>query len=69
MTYHISKPIRNEKPESAPAVKEKMICSEECELITVSQAIQGRLEVTSSHIYFWDTQHANNPGVTLSFPG
>lgn len=28
--------------------------SEDCELITIVAVIQGRLEVTTQHIYFYD---------------
>ena len=34
--------------------QEKLVLQEECELITVMEVIKGRLEVTTSHIYFFD---------------
>lgn len=34
--------------------KEKLVLSEECELITIVAVVQGRLEVTTYHIYFYD---------------
>ncbi|KAM4705340.1 neurobeachin-like protein 2 [Rhinophrynus dorsalis] len=34
--------------------KEKLVISEECELITILAVIPGRLEVTTQHIYFYD---------------
>ncbi|KAG2465108.1 NBEL2 protein, partial [Polypterus senegalus] len=34
--------------------KEKLVISEDCELITIVAVIQGRLEVTTHHIYFYD---------------
>ncbi|XP_069051092.1 neurobeachin-like protein 2 [Lepisosteus oculatus] len=34
--------------------KEKLVLSEECELITIVAVIQGRLEVTTHHLYFYD---------------
>lgn len=34
--------------------KEKLVLSEECELITIVAVVQGRLEVTTHHIYFYD---------------
>ncbi|XP_059178496.1 neurobeachin-like protein 1 [Physella acuta] len=33
---------------------EKLIISADCELITVTDDIKGRLEVTSTHVYFFD---------------
>ena len=38
------------------------MCTEECDLITASQAVKGRLEVTTSHVYFWDLDHPSDPG-------
>ncbi|KAK2529592.1 Nbeal1 [Columba guinea] len=35
--------------------KEKLILSEDCELITVIDVIPGRLEITTQHIYFFDS--------------
>ncbi|XP_018596219.2 neurobeachin-like protein 2 isoform X1 [Scleropages formosus] len=34
--------------------KEKLILSEDCELITIIAVVPGRLEVTTHHIYFYD---------------
>uniref|UniRef100_A0A663LWM3 Neurobeachin-like protein 2 n=1 Tax=Athene cunicularia TaxID=194338 RepID=A0A663LWM3_ATHCN len=34
--------------------KEKLILSEDCELVTVIDVIPGRLEITTQHIYFFD---------------
>ncbi|XP_072010630.1 neurobeachin-like protein 2 isoform X2 [Engystomops pustulosus] len=34
--------------------KEKLVISEDCELITIMAVIAGRLEVTTQHIYFYD---------------
>ncbi|KAM6967984.1 neurobeachin-like protein 2 [Aplochiton taeniatus] len=34
--------------------KEKLILSEECELITIVAVVTGRLEVTTHHLYFYD---------------
>ncbi|KAM9307763.1 neurobeachin-like protein 2 [Gastrophryne carolinensis] len=34
--------------------REKLMISEDCELITVVDVIPGRLEVTTQHIYFYD---------------
>ena len=43
------------QPEEQKEVRqqqEKLVLQEECELITVMEVIKGRLEVTTSHIYF-----------------
>ncbi|XP_058230531.1 neurobeachin-like protein 2 isoform X2 [Hemibagrus wyckioides] len=34
--------------------KEKLVLSEDCELITIEAVVMGRLEVTTHHIYFFD---------------
>uniref|UniRef100_A0AAY4CST8 Neurobeachin-like protein 2 n=1 Tax=Denticeps clupeoides TaxID=299321 RepID=A0AAY4CST8_9TELE len=34
--------------------KEKLILSEDCELITIVSVVPGRLEVTTHHLYFYD---------------
>ncbi|XP_060777738.1 neurobeachin-like protein 2 isoform X2 [Neoarius graeffei] len=34
--------------------KEKLVLSEDCELITIVAVVMGRLEVTTHHIYFYD---------------
>lgn len=34
--------------------KEKLVLSEDCELITIIDIIPGRLEITTQHIYFYD---------------
>ncbi|XP_036393977.1 neurobeachin-like protein 2 isoform X2 [Megalops cyprinoides] len=34
--------------------KEKLVLSEDCELITIVAVVPGRLEVTNHHIYFYD---------------
>ncbi|XP_077792798.1 neurobeachin-like protein 2 [Podarcis muralis] len=35
--------------------REKLVISEDCELITIVAVIPGRLEVTTQHIYFYDS--------------
>ncbi|XP_020371025.1 neurobeachin-like protein 2 isoform X1 [Rhincodon typus] len=37
-----------------PSQKEKLVISEECELITIVAVVPGRLEITTQHIYFYD---------------
>lgn len=33
--------------------EEKLVLQEECELVTIMEVVKGRLEVTTSHIYFF----------------
>lgn len=51
-TYFFFFFCRDEKDEQSQ--KEKLILSENCELITVIDVIPGRLEVTTQHLYFFD---------------
>lgn len=50
--FTLSCTIRVEGEEESQ--KEKLVLSEECELITIVAVVQGRLEVTTHHIYFYD---------------
>ncbi|ESO94157.1 hypothetical protein LOTGIDRAFT_232423 [Lottia gigantea] len=34
--------------------KEKLVFSEDCDLVTLVEVIKGRLEVTTTHVYFFD---------------
>ncbi|MGH0127029.1 UNVERIFIED_CONTAM: hypothetical protein FKN15_030295 [Acipenser sinensis] len=50
--------------------KEKLVISEDCELITIVAVIQGRLEVTTQHIYFYDgstEKEETEEGIGLDF--
>uniref|UniRef100_A0A672TUV8 Neurobeachin-like protein 2 n=1 Tax=Strigops habroptila TaxID=2489341 RepID=A0A672TUV8_STRHB len=47
--------------------KEKLILSEDCELITVIDVIPGRLEITTQHIYFFDGSFEKEEGVGFDF--
>uniref|UniRef100_A0A8C2U2G2 Neurobeachin like 1 n=1 Tax=Coturnix japonica TaxID=93934 RepID=A0A8C2U2G2_COTJA len=47
--------------------KEKLILSENCELITVIDVIPGRLEVTTQHVYFYDGSSEKEEGVGFDF--
>ncbi|XP_069053303.1 neurobeachin-like protein 1 isoform X1 [Lepisosteus oculatus] len=47
--------------------KEKLVISEDCELITVMDVISGRLEVTTQHIYFYDGSVEKEEGVGYDF--
>uniref|UniRef100_A0A665UCL4 Neurobeachin-like protein 2 n=1 Tax=Echeneis naucrates TaxID=173247 RepID=A0A665UCL4_ECHNA len=43
-----------ESPRKDESQKEKLVLSEDCELITIVAVVPGRLEVTTHHIYFYD---------------
>ncbi|XP_060137891.1 neurobeachin-like protein 1 [Zootoca vivipara] len=47
--------------------KEKLVFSEDCELITVINVIPGRLEVTTQHIYFYDGSIEKEEGIGFDF--
>ncbi|XP_028924584.1 neurobeachin-like protein 1 isoform X1 [Ornithorhynchus anatinus] len=47
--------------------KEKLILSEDCELITFIDVIPGRLEVTTQHIYFHDSSIEKEDGIGFDF--
>nr|XP_054753108.1 neurobeachin-like protein 1 [Lytechinus pictus] len=41
--------------EHGETVKEKVVISEECQLITLVDVIPGKLDITTTHVYFYDT--------------
>ena len=43
--------------------EEKLILLEECDLVTVLDVVKGRLEVTTSHIYFFDCTPNKEEGI------
>uniref|UniRef100_A0A8D0HAD2 Neurobeachin like 2 n=1 Tax=Sphenodon punctatus TaxID=8508 RepID=A0A8D0HAD2_SPHPU len=46
--------LDNQAEPKEPTQREKLVISEDCELITIVAVIQGRLEVTTQHVYFYD---------------
>ncbi|XP_041374666.1 neurobeachin-like protein 1 [Gigantopelta aegis] len=42
--------------------KEKLVISEDCDLITLVSVVQGRLEVTTTHVYFFDLSPVKEEG-------
>ncbi|XP_078323505.1 neurobeachin-like protein 1 isoform X4 [Crassostrea virginica] len=54
----ISTDLRNNEPQG----KEKLIIAEDCELVTMVDVIKGRLEVTTSCIYFFDCSSNREEG-------
>ncbi|XP_077175319.1 neurobeachin-like protein 1 isoform X2 [Paroedura picta] len=60
-------PSTNMDEKEEQSQKEKLVLSEDCELITVINAIPGRLEVTNRHIYFYDGSTEKEEGVGSDF--
>lgn len=54
------KPSRAEMEEASQ--KEKLILSEDCELVTIVDVVPGRLELTTQHIYFYDSSQEKEEG-------
>ncbi|XP_061165431.1 neurobeachin-like protein 1 isoform X2 [Saccostrea echinata] len=54
----ISTDLRNNEPQG----KEKLVLSEDCELVTLVDVVKGRLEVTTSNIYFFDCSSNREEG-------
>lgn len=50
---------RNNEPQG----KEKLVLSEDCELVTLVDVIKGRLEVTTLNIYFFDCSSNREEGM------
>ncbi|KAK3083537.1 hypothetical protein FSP39_025014, partial [Pinctada imbricata] len=42
--------------------KEKLVLSEECDLVTMMNVVKGRLEVTTSYVYFFDCSQNREEG-------
>lgn len=42
--------------------KEKLVLTEECELVTLVEVVTGRLEVTTTHVYFFDCSSQKEDG-------
>ncbi|KAM6945740.1 LOW QUALITY PROTEIN: neurobeachin-like protein 1 [Aplochiton taeniatus] len=47
--------------------KEKLVFLEDCELVTVVDVVPGRLELTTQHIYFYDSSQEKDEGVGHDF--
>ncbi|XP_037379777.1 neurobeachin-like protein 1 isoform X1 [Talpa occidentalis] len=61
----ITKANNDEKEEQDQ--KEKLVLSEDCELITIIDIIPGRLEITTQHIYFHDGSIEKEDGAGFDF--
>ncbi|XP_066543971.1 neurobeachin-like protein 1 isoform X1 [Amia ocellicauda] len=57
----------NNLNEAEQSQKEKLVISEDCELITVMDVIAGRLEITTQHVYFYDSSVEKEEGVGYDF--
>ena len=44
--------------------KEKLVITEECEMVVMMEVIKGRLEITTSNIYFFDTSPNKEDGAS-----
>ncbi|KAM5229140.1 neurobeachin-like protein 1 isoform 2-T2 [Ctenodactylus gundi] len=55
----------NEKEEQDQ--KEKLILTEDCELITIIDVIPGKIEITTQHIYFYDGSIEKEDGIGFDF--
>lgn len=51
LTLSLSPPRAEPKEQNQ---REKLVVSEDCELITTVAVVPGRLEVTTQHVYFYD---------------
>ncbi|XP_028319544.1 neurobeachin-like protein 1 isoform X2 [Gouania willdenowi] len=47
--------------------KEKLVLWEDCELVTIVDVVPGRLELTTQHIYFYDSSQEKDEGVGHDF--
>ncbi|KAG5833936.1 hypothetical protein ANANG_G00281190 [Anguilla anguilla] len=57
--------LRSEAEEAGQ--REKLVMSEDCELVTVMDVSPGRLELTTQHIYFYDGGAEKEEGVGYDF--
>ncbi|CAD5122682.1 DgyrCDS11092 [Dimorphilus gyrociliatus] len=58
-------PIGSQTQSLPPEKKEKLVLQEECELITLMDVSKGRLEVTTTHIYFYHSTSADGEESTI----
>jgi hypothetical protein len=47
--------------------KEKLVLTEECELVTLQEVINGSLEVTTTHVYFFDCSTIREDGRNFKY--
>lgn len=58
--FSVSVSCRAEAEEAGQ--KEKLVLWEDCELVTVVDVVPGRLELTTQHIYFYDSSQEKEEG-------
>uniref|UniRef100_A0A671YZN7 Neurobeachin-like protein 2 n=1 Tax=Sparus aurata TaxID=8175 RepID=A0A671YZN7_SPAAU len=63
--FSVSVSCRAEAEEAGQ--KEKLVLWEDCELVTVVDVVPGRLELTTQHIYFYDSSQEKEEGVGHDF--
>jgi len=44
------------------STKEKTVLSEDCQLITLMDVVTGKLEITTTHVYFYDKSTNEDDG-------
>ncbi|XP_076823781.1 neurobeachin-like protein 1 isoform X1 [Clavelina lepadiformis] len=44
------------------SAKEKIVLTEDCQLVTLMDVVSGKLEVTTTHVYFYDKTSSNEEG-------
>ncbi|XP_023565929.1 neurobeachin-like protein 1 [Octodon degus] len=60
-------PARVNIDEKEQDQKEKLVLTEDCELITIIDVIPGKFEITTQHIYFYDGSIEKEDGVGFDF--
>ena len=50
-----------------PSAKEKVVLSEECQLVTLMDVVAGKLEISTTHVYFYDKSSNNDEGIAVVF--
>jgi len=65
VSYHDMPVIRSVTEELSG--KEKLVLQEECELVTVMEVVKGQLEVTTTHMHFFDHTPSRESGDTQDF--
>ena len=58
----------DESGQSGKEGKEKQVLAADCDLVTVMEVIKGRLEVTTTHVYFLDRRMNKDEGKIVLRP-
>ena len=67
MMYSVSEFIlwcysKEDEAGQSAAGKENQVLAADCELVTVMEVIKGRLEITTTHVYFLDCRINKDEG-------